>query len=140
MKELLTSHSIVMNPAVWILLVLVTIGLVLTQIQSFKALKFEDLRKDAKRSLVEVSIVEIVVIILVTLAIRTHDQLMTLDESMFSIEQDLKTVKLESKTPILIGDRLDIDKDEANVVVVRSHQGAEYRIEKTYFQKKDGDK
>lgn len=136
MKELLTSHSIVMNPAVWILLVLVTIGLVLTQIQAAKALKFEDLRKDAKRSLVEVSIVEIVVIILVTLAIRTHDQLMTLDESMFSIEQDLKTVKLESKTPILIGDRLDIVKDEANVVVVRSHQGAEYRIEKTYFQKK----
>ena len=140
MKELLTSHSIVMNPAVWILLALVTIGLVLTQTQSFKALKFEDLRKDAKRSLVEVSIVEIVVIILVTLAIRTHDQLMTLDESMFSIEQDLKTVKLESKTPILIGDRLDIVKDEGSVVIVRSHQGAEYRIEKTYFQKKDGDK
>ena len=140
MKELLTSHSIVMNPAVWILLVLVTIGLVLTQIQAAKALKFEDLRKDAKRSLVEVSIVEIVVIVIVTLAIRTHDQLMTLDESMFSIEQDLKTVKLESKTSILIGDRLDIVKDEANVVVVRSHQGAEYRIEKAYFQKKDGDK
>ena len=140
MKELLTSHSIVMNPAVWILLALVTIGLVLTQTQSFKALKFEDLRKDAKRSLVEVSIVEIVVIILVTLAIRTHDQLMTLDTSMFELKQDLKTVKLESKTPILIGDRLDIVKDEANVVVVRSHQGAEYRIEKTYFRKKDGDK
>ena len=140
MKELLTSHSIVMNPAVWILLALVTIGLVATQIQSFKALKFEDLHKDAKRSLVEVSIVEIVVIILVTLAIHSHNRLMTLDESMFSIEQDLKTVKLESKTPILIGDRLDIVKDEANVVVVRSHQGAEYRIEKTYFQKKDGDK
>ena len=136
MKELLTSHSIVMNPAVWILLALVMIGLVATQIQSFKALKFEDLRKDAKRSLVEVSIVEIVVIILVTLAIRTHDQLMSIDTSMFELKQDLKTVKLESKTPILIGDRLDIVKDEGSVVIVRSHQGAEYRIEKTYFQKK----
>ena len=136
MKELLTSHSIVMNPAVWILLALVMIGLVATQIQSFKALKFEDLRKDAKRSLVEVSIVEIVVIILVTLAIRTHDQLMSIDTSMFELKQDLKSIKLVTKTPILVGDRLDIVKDEANVVVVRSHQGREYRIEKTYLQKK----
>lgn len=136
MKELLTSHSIVINPAVWILLVLVTIGLIVTQIQAAKALKFENLRKDAKRSLLAVSIVEIVVIIVVTLAIHSHNRLMTLDESMFSIEQDLKTVKLESKTPILIGDRLDIVKDEGSVVIVRSHQGREYRIEKTYFQKK----
>ena len=140
MKELLTSHSIVMNPAVWILLALVTIGLVLTQIQAAKALKFEDLHKDAKRSLVEVSIVEIVVIILVTLAIRTHDQLLSIDTSMFELKQDLKSIELVTKTPILVGDRLDIIKDEANVVVVRSHQGAEYRIEKTYFHKKDGDK
>ena len=136
MKELLTSHSIVMNPAVWILLVLVTIGLVATQIQAAKALKFEDLRKDAKRSLLAVSIVEIVVIIVVTLAIRTHDQLMSIDTSMFELKQDLKSIELVTKTPILVGDRLDIVKDEGSVVIVRSHQGKDYRIEKTYLQKK----
>lgn len=115
-------------------------GLTYGQILSVKALKFEDLRAKAKRLLKELMIVEVIVIVLVTLAIHSHNHLMTLDESMFNIKQDLKTVKLESKTPILIEDQLDIVKDEANVIVVRSHQGAEYRIEKTYFQKKDGDK
>ena len=140
MKELLYSHSIVTNPAIWILLAISIIGLISAQIAAIKSLKFESLRSKAKSFLKKLVILDFVVIGLVTAAIYSHNQLMTLDESMFSIEQDLKTVKLESKTPILIGDRLDIVKDEANVVVVRSHQRAEYRIEKTYFQKKDGDK
>lgn len=135
MKELLTSHSIVANPALWILLALVMIGLVATQIQTAKSLKFEDLRKDAKRSLLEVSIVEIIVVILVTLAVRTHDQLMSIDTSMFELKQDLKSIELVTKTPILVGDLLDIVKDEGSVVIVRSHQGREYRIEKEYLQK-----
>lgn len=140
MKELLTSHSIVAMPAIWILLALTIIGLTYGQITAFKALKFEDLRKKSKHLLAELTIFEVIVIVIVTLAIRTHDQLLSIDTSMFELKQDLKSIELVTKTPILVGDRLDIIKDEANVVVVRSHQGAEYRIEKTYFQKKDGDK
>ena len=137
MKKLLTSHSIVMNPALWILLALVIIGLVATQIQAAKASKFEDLRNNAKLSLLETSIVEIIVIIIVTLAILAHNRLMSIDTSMFELKQDLKSIELVTKTPILINDHLDIVKDEESAVIVRSHQGAEYRIEKTYLQKKE---
>lgn len=136
MKELLTSHSIVMNPALWILLALVMIGLVVTQIQAAKALKFEDLRKNAKLSLLETSIVEIIVIIIVTLTILTHNQLASIDASMFELKQDSKSIELVSKNPILISDRFDIVKDEESAVIVKSRQRSEYRIEKTYLQKK----
>lgn len=136
MKELLTSHSIVMNPALWILLALVIIGLVATQIQAAKALKFEDLRKNAKLSLLETSIVEIIVIMIVTLAILAHNRLASIDTSTFELKQDSKSIELVSKTLLLINDRLDIVKDDGSVVIVKSHQGREYRIEKEYLQKK----
>lgn len=138
MKELLYSHSIVTNPAIWILLAISVISLIYAQIVAIKSLKFESIRSKAKSFLKKLVILDFVVIGLVTAAIYSHKQLMTLDESMFSVEQNLKTVTLETKTPILVGDQLDIVKDEANVVVVRSSRGAEYRIEKSYFQKKDG--
>lgn len=137
MKELLYAQSVVTNPLVWILVVLVTLGLVDTQIRSIKSLRFEDRRADAKRSLISVTIVEFIIVGLAAAAIYSHSQLMTVNRSMFRVEQDLTkdltTVELKSKTPILIGTKLQIVRDEDSVLVVQSRQGAEYRIEKRYI-------
>ena len=140
MKELLYAQSVVTNPLVWILVVLVTLGLVDTQIRSIKSLRFEDRRADAKKSLISVTIVEFIIVGLAAAAIYSHSQLMTVNRSMFRIEQDLTkdltTVELKSKTPILIGTKLQIVRDEDSVLVVQSRQGAEYRIEKRYINQK----
>lgn len=140
MKELLYAQSIVTNPLIWILVVLITLGLVDTQIRSIKSLRFEDRRADAKRSLISVTIVEFIIVGLAAAAIHSHSQLMTVNRSMFRIEQDLTkdltTVELKSKTPILIGTKLQIVRDEDSVLVVQSRQGAEYRIEKRYINQK----
>lgn len=140
MKELLYAQSVVTNPLVWILVVLVTLGLVDTQIRSIKSLRFEDRRADAKRSLISVTIVEFIIVGLAAAAIYSHSQLMTVNRSMFRVEQDLTkdltTVELKSKTPILIGTKLQIVRDEDSVLVVQSRQGAEYRIEKRYINQK----
>lgn len=140
MKELLYAQSIVTNPLVWILVVLVTLGLVDTQIRSIKSLRFEDRRADAKKSLISVTIVEFIIVALAAAAIYSHSQLMTVNRSMFRVEQDLTkdltTVELKSKTPILIGTKLQIVRDEDSVLVVQSRQGAEYRIEKRYINQK----
>ena len=140
MKELLYAQSVVTNPSVWILVVLVTLGLVDTQIRSIKSLRFEDRRADAKKSLISVTIVEFIIVGLAAAAIYSHSQLMTVNRSMFRVEQDLTkdltTVELKSKTPILIGTKLQIVRDEDSVLVVQSRQGAEYRIEKRYINQK----
>lgn len=135
MKELLRSHSFVANPAVWILLALAIIYLILFHIQIIKSFKFENLRSKAERLLARLVILDIVVIVLVTLAIRSHELLMNLDESMFSIERDSNTVSLISKTPILVAERFDVVEDEKDVIDIKSSQNKkEYRIEKTYLQ------
>ena len=143
MKELLYAQSIVTNPLIWILVVLVTLGLVDTQIRSIKSLRFEDRRADAKKSLISVTIVEFIIVGLAAAAIYSHSQLMTVNKSMFRVEQDLTkdltTVELKSKTPILIGTKLQIVRDEDSVLVVQSRQGAEYRIEKRYINQKKKD-
>lgn len=140
MKELLYTQSVATNPLVWILVVLVTLGLVDTQIRSIKSLRFEDRRADAKKSLISVTIVEFIIVGLAAAAIYSHSQLMTVNRSMFRVEQDLTkdltTVELKSKTPILIGTKLQIVRDEDSVLVVQSRQGAEYRIEKRYINQK----
>lgn len=140
MKELLYAQSVVTNPLVWILVVLVTLGLVDTQIRSIKSLRFEDRRADAKKSLISVTIVEFIIVGLAAAAIYSHSQLMTVNRSMFRVEhdltKDLTTVELKSKTPILIGTKLQIVRDEDSVLVVQSRQGAEYRIEKRYIDQK----
>lgn len=135
MKELLRSHSFVANPAVWILIALTIIYLILFHLQIIKSFKFENLRSKAKHLLAELVILDIVVIVLVTLAIRSHERIMNLDESMFSIERNSNTVSLISKTPILVAERFDIIKDEKDVIVIKSNQNQkEYRIEKTYLR------
>lgn len=140
MKELLYAQSIVTNPLIWILVVLVTLVLVDTQIRSIKSLRFEDRRADAKKSLISVTIVEFIIVGLAAAAIYSHSQLMTVNRSMFRVEQDLTkdltTVELKSKTPILIETKLQIVRDEDSVLVVQSRQGAEYRIEKRYINQK----
>lgn len=140
MKELLYAQSVVTNPLVWILVVLVTLGLVDTQIRSIMSLRFEDRRADAKKSLISVTIVEFMIVALAAAAIYSHSQLMTVNRSMFRVERDLTkdltTVELKSKTPILIGTKLQIVRDEDSVLVVQSRQGAEYRIEKRYINQK----
>ena len=137
MKELLQSHSIVANPASWILLAIVVIGLIERHITVFKSLEFDTLRKKAKYTLRELAILDVVVAAIVAIAIFTHHQLMTVDRSMFRIERDLTTVTIESKTPILIGGQFDIVKDDGPVLVVRSRRShKEYRIEKFYLLKK----
>lgn len=138
MKELLQSHSIVANPASWILLAIVVIGLIERHITVFKSLEFDTLRKKAKYTFRELAILDVVVAAIVTIAIFMHHQLMTVDRSTFRIERDLTTVTLESKTPILIGDQFDIMKDDGPVLVVRSRRSHnEYRIEKFYLPKKE---
>ena len=112
MKELLYSHSIVANPASWILLAIAVVGLIVAHINVFKASKFEDLREKTKRSLSELAILDFVVAVIVTIAIFMHFQLMKIDKSMFRIERDLTTVTIESKTPILIGGQFDIVKED----------------------------
>ena len=137
MKELLYSHSIVANPASWILLAIAVVGLIERHITVFKSLEFDTLRKKAKYTLRELAILDVVVAAIVTIAIFMHHQLMTVDRSMFRIERDLTTVTLESKTPILISGQFDIVKDDGPVLVVRSRQSHnEYRIEKFYLPKK----
>lgn len=140
MKELLYAQSVVTNPLIWIFVVLVTLGLVDTQIRSIMSLRFEDRRTDAKKSLISVTIVEFIIVGLAAAAIYSHSQLMTVNRSMFRVEQDLTkdltTVELKSKTPILIGTKLQIVRDEDSVLVVQSRQGAEYRIEKRYINQK----
>ena len=136
MKELLQSHSIVANPASWILLAIVVVGLIERHITVFKSLEFDTLRKKAKYMLRELAILDVVVAAIVAIAIFMHHQLMTVDRSMFRIERDLTTVTLESKTPILIGGQFDIVKDDGPVLVVRSRRSHnEYRIEKFYLPK-----
>lgn len=138
MKELLQSHSIVANPASWILLAIVVVGLIERHITVFKSLEFDTLRKKAKYTLRELAILDVVVAAIVAIAIFMHHQLMTVDRSMFRIERDLTTVTLESKTPILIGGQFDIMKDDGPVLVVRSRRShKEYRIEKFYLTKKE---
>ena len=137
MKELLQSHSIVANPASWILLAIVVVVLIEQHIAVFRSLEFDDLRAKAKYVLKELAILDVIVAAIVTIAIFMHYQLMNVDRSMFRIDRDLTTVTLESKTPILIGDQFDIMKDDGPVLVVkarRSHK--EYRIEKFYLPKK----
>ena len=122
MKELLYSHSIVANPASWILLAIVVVGLIERHITVFKSLEFDTLRKKAKYTLRELAILDVVVAAIVTIAIFMHHQLMTVDRSMFRIERDLTTVTIESKTPILIGGQFDIVKDDGLALVVRSRR------------------
>ena len=137
MKELLQSHSIVANPASWILLAIVVVGLIERHITVFKSLEFDTLRKKSKYTLRELAILDVVVAAIATIAIFMHHQLMTVDRSMFRIERDLTTVTLESKTPILIGGQFDIVKDDGPALVVRSRRShKEYRIEKFYLPKK----
>ena len=141
MKELLYAQSVVTNPLIWILVVLVTLGLVDTQIRSIKSLRFEDRRADAKKSLISVTIVEFIIVGLAAAAIYSHSQLMTVNRSMFRVEQDLTkdltTVELKSKTPILIGGQFDIVKDDGPAIVIKSHRShKEYRIEKFYLPAK----
>lgn len=137
MKELLQSHSIVANPASWILLAIAVVGLIERHITVFKSLEFDTLRKKAKYTLRELAILDVVVAAIVTISIFMHHQLMTVDRSMFRIERDLSTVTIESKTPILIGGQFDIMKDDGPVLVVRSRRSHnEYRIEKFYLLKK----
>ena len=138
MKELLYSHSIVANPASWILLAIAVVGLIERHITVFKSLEFDTLRKKAKYTLRELAILDVVVAAIVTIAIFMHHQLMTVDRSMFRIERDLTTVTIESKTPILIGGQFDIVKDDGLALVVRSRRShKEYRIEKFYLPKKE---
>jgi hypothetical protein len=136
MKELLQSHSIVANPASWILLAIVVVGLIERHIAVFKSLEFDTLRKKAKYTLRELAILDVVVSAIVTIAIFMHHQLMTVDRSMFRIERSLTTVTIESKTPILIGGQFDIVKDDGPVLIVKSRRShKEYRIEKFYLPK-----
>lgn len=137
MKELLYSHSIVANPASWILLAIVVVGLIERHITVFKSLEFDTLRKKVKYTLRELAILDLVVAAIVTIAIFMHFHLMKIDKSMFRIERDLTTVTIESKTPILIGDQFDLMKEDGPVLVVRSRRSHnEYRIEKFYLPKK----
>ena len=134
MKELLYSHSIVANPASWILLAIVVVGLIERHITVFKSLEFDTLRKKAKYTLRELAILDVVVAAIVTIAIFMHHQLTTVDRSMFRIDRDLTTVTLESNTPILLGGQFDIVKDDGPVIVIKSHRShKEYRIEKFYL-------
>ena len=136
MKELLQSHSIVANPASWILLAIVVVGLIERHITVFKSLEFDTLRKKAKYTLRELAILDVVVAAIVTIAIFMHHQLTTVDRSMFRIERSLTTVTIESKTPILIGGQFDIVKDDGPVLIVKSRRShKEYRIEKFYLPK-----
>ena len=138
MKELLYSHSIVANPASWILIAIVVMFLMISHLQVIKSLKFEDLREKAKYLLKELVIIDLVIAAVVTIAVCMHFQLMKIDRSMFRIDRDLTTVTLESNTPILIGGQFDIVKDDGNVIVVKSRrQKKEYRIEKFYLPKKE---
>ena len=138
MKEILYSHSIVANPAVWILLAIVIMFLMISHLQVVKSLKFEDLREKAKYLLKELVIIDLVIAAVVTIAVCMHYQLMKIDRSMFRIDRDLTTVTLESNTPILIGGQFDIVKDDGNVIVVKSRrQKKDYRIEKFYLPKKE---
>lgn len=137
MKELLYSQSIVANPASWILLAIVVVGLIIQHITVFKSLEFDTLRAKAKYTLRELAILDVVVAAIVAIAIFMHHQLMTVDRSMFRIERDLTTVTLESKTPILISDQFDIVKEDGPVLIVKSRRSQnEYRIEKFYLPKK----
>lgn len=136
MKELLQSHSIVANPASWILLAIVVVGLIERHITVFKSLEFDTLRKKDKYTLRELAILDVVVAAIVAIAIFMHHQLMTVDRSMFRIERSLTTVTIESKTPILIGGQFDIVKDDGPVLIVKSRRSHnEYRIEKFYLPK-----
>ena len=137
MKELLYSHSIVANPASWILIAIVVVGSIKRYIEVFKSLEFDSLRKKAKYTLRELAILDVIVAAIVTIAIFMHYQLMNVDRPMFRIDRDLTTVTLKSKTPILIGDQFDIVKDDGPVLVVKSRRShREYRIEKFYLPEK----
>ena len=137
MKELLYSRSIVANPASWILLAIVVMFLTISHVQVIKSLKFEDLREKAKYLLKELVIIDLVIAVVVTIAVLMHYQLMKVDRSMFRIDRDLTTVTLESNTPILLGGRFDIVKDDGPVIVIKSHRShKEYRIEKFYLPEK----
>lgn len=137
MKELLYSHSIVANPASWILLAIVVVGLIERHITVFKSLEFDTLRKKAKYLLKELVIIDLIIAAVVTIVVCMHFQLMKIDRSMFRIDRDLTTVTLESRTPILIGGQFDVVKDDGPVLVVRSRRSHnEYRIEKFYLPKK----
>ena len=137
MKELLQSHSIVANPASWILIAIVVVGSIKRYIEVFKSLEFDSLHKKAKYTLRELAILDVIVAAIVTIAIFMHYQLMNVDRPMFRIDRDQTTVTLKSKTPILIGDQFDIVKDDGPVLVVKSHRShKEYRIEKFYLPAK----
>ena len=137
MKELLYDRSIVANPASWILLAIVVVGLISHHVAVYKSFEFETLRAKAKLSLSELAILDFVVAVIVMIAIFMHHQLMKVDQSMFRINRDLTTVTLESKTPILIGGQFEIVKDDGPIVIVKSRRGSkEYRLEKFYLPKK----
>lgn len=137
MKDLLQSHSIVANPASWILLAIVVVGLISHHVTVYKSFEFETLRAKAKRALSELAILDFVVAVIVMIAIFMHHQLMKVDQSMFRIERDLTTVTLESKTPILISGQFEIVKDDGPIVIVKSRRGSkEYRLEKFYLTNK----
>lgn len=137
MKELLYSHSIVANPASWILLAIVVMFLAISHALVIKSLKFEDLREKAKHLLKELVVIDLVIATVVTIAVLMHYQLMKVDRSMFRIDRDLTTVTLESNTLILLGGQFDIVKDDGSVIVIKSHRShKEYRIEKFYLPEK----
>lgn len=137
MKELLYSRSIVANPASWILLAIIVTFLAISHAQVIKSFKFDDLREKAKYLLKELVIIDLVIATVVTIAVLMHYQLMKVDRSMFRIDRDLTTVTLESNTPILLGGRFDIVKDDGPVIVIKSHRShKEYRIEKFYLPEK----
>lgn len=137
MKELLYDRSIVANPASWILLAIVVVGLISHHVAVYKSFEFETLRAKAKRSLSELAILDFVVAVIVMIAIFMHHQLMKVDQSMFRINRDLTTVTLESKTPILISGQFEIVKDDRPIVIVKSRRGSkEYRLEKFYLTNK----
>ena len=137
MKELLYDRSIVANPASWILLAIVVVGLISHHVAVYKSFEFETLRAKAKRSLSELAILDFVVAVIVMIAIFMHHQLMKVDQSMFRINRDLTTVTLESKTPILISGQFEIVKDDGPIVIVKSRRGRkEYRLEKFYLTNK----
>lgn len=137
MKELLYDRSIVANPASWILLAIVVVGLISQHITVYKSLEFETLKSKAKHVLRELAILDFVVAAIVVIAIFMQHQLMKVDRSMFRVERDLTTVTIESNSPILIGGQFEIVKDDGPVVIVKSRRGnKEYRLEKFYLPKK----
>lgn len=137
MKELLYDRSNVANPASWILLAIVVVGLISHHVAVYKSFEFETLRAKAKRSLKELVIIDAIVSVVVVIAIFMHHQLMKVDQSMFRVERDLTTVTLESKTPILISGQFEIVKDDGPIVIVKSRRGSkEYRLEKFYLTNK----